>query len=53
MAPRDIRESLDKLRREAHLTPWPQLSQMFTESLMRLDEEANGIKRAPKGDEEA
>jgi hypothetical protein len=52
MAPRDLRESLDLLRREAHQTPWPQLSKMLTESLIRLDEEAHGTKREPRGNDE-
>lgn len=51
MAPRDLRESLDLLRREAHIAPWPKLSKMFTESLIRLDEEAHRIGREPKRDE--
>ncbi len=48
MPPRDVRESIDFLRREAHVAGKTVLSTMFTESLIRIDEEAEAARRAPK-----
>lgn len=52
MPPRDVRESLDLLRREAHVSGKAELSRMFTASLVRIDEEAEAeaARRGAKND---
>jgi hypothetical protein len=47
--PRDVRETIDLLRREAHVAGKPELARMFTASLIRIDEEAEAVRRALKG----
>jgi hypothetical protein len=51
--PRDVRETIDFLRREAHVAGKPELARMFTASLLRIDEEAEAARRPPKKDEKA